>query len=355
MKRFELNRRAFLATASAAILAAPSVVRAQDRSLKVSAFGGYFEESLIKHVYPKFQQDTGIEIKSVSQSGGASWWAAVRAGAAAGEPPADVSMPGGQGAIRQIDLFEPLDETSLPNLANVDPALITRDAQGRVRAVPVLAWYTTFVTNTDAFPESPGSWADMWGDTYKGSLGLNANADTSYILDITAKTFFDDQEILRTREGLDKVMEKASELRENVALWYKDEGQFQQALQSGEIPAGQYYHDVTLQAATDGFPVRSTFPTEGGVIDFGAWGVIRGSRKVAEATEFVNWCCSPEAQALMSRRIGTAPIVARSLTDLTDEEFGAVSAPGTPIVPLFDVYVRNADYISERWASLIAG
>ncbi|MDA7965368.1 extracellular solute-binding protein [Ruegeria sp.] len=354
MKRFNMNRRAFLTASSAAVLATPSILRAQDRSLKVSAFGGYFEDSLIKHVYPKFTEDTGIAINSVSQSGGASWWAAIRAGAATGEPPADVSMPGGQGAIRQMDLFAALDEAALPNIANVDPALITRDAEGRIRAVAVLAWYTTFVTNTDVFPEPPASWADMWGETYKGSLGLNANADTSYILDITAKTFFDGQDILRTREGLDQVMEKAAELRENVTLWYKDEGQFQQALQSGEIPAGQYYHDVTLLAAADGFPVRSTFPAEGGVIDFGSWGVIEGSQKLAEAEVFVNWCCSPEVQALMSRMIGTAPIVPQALTDLTDEEFGAVSAPGAPIVPLFDVYVSEADYIAERWASLIA-
>ena len=353
MQRFNMNRRAFLATSTAA-LATPAVLHAQDRSLKVSAFGGYFEDSLVKHVYPKFTEETGIAIKSVSQSGGSSWWAAIRAGAAAGDPPADVSMPGGQGAIRQMGLFAELDESALPNVANVDPALITRDAEGRIRAVAVLAWYTTFVTNTDAFPAPPTSWADMWTDAYKGQLGLNANADTSYILDITAKTFFGGQDILRTREGLDQVMEKAAELRENVTLWYKDEGQFQQALQSGEIPAGQYYHDVTLLAAADGFPVRSTFPSEGGVIDFGSWGVIDGSKNVAEAQEFVNWCCAPEQQALMSRQIGTAPIVPQSMTDLTDEEFGAVSAPGAPIVPLFDVYVSEADYIAEKWAALIA-
>ena len=55
------------------------------------------------------------------------------------------------------------------------------------------------------------------------------------------------------------------------ALWYRDEAQFEQALKSGEIPMGQYYHDVTGLAAADGHPVRSTFPKEGGIQDSGSW------------------------------------------------------------------------------------
>ena len=360
MTRLTVNpgRRRFLqgAAATGIGIACPCIAAAQDnRSLKVSAFGGYFEDSLVKHVYPKFTKETGIAIESVSQAGGTAWWTAIRAGMEAGAPPADVSMPGGQGAIRFQELFTPLDESRMPNIAAMNPRFITRDAQGRPTSIAVLAWYTTFVTNTETYPNPPTSWADLWSDTYAGSLGLNSNIDSSYLLDITAVTFFGGQDILRTREGIAKVMDKAAELKPNVSLWYQDEGQFQQALQSGEIPAGQYYHDVTLLAAADGFPVTSTFPKEGGVIDFGGWAVIKGSKRVEEGTEFANWCCSPEVQALMTEAIGTAPILPREKLSISDEAFAAASSDIAPIVPAFDVYVEHGDWMSESWAEILSG
>ena len=68
--------------------------------------------------------------------------------------------------------------------------------------------------------------------------------------------------------------EKLAEVKPNVRLWYRDEAQFEQALKSGEIPMGQYYHDVTGLAAADGHPVRSTFPKEGGILDSVAIGAL---------------------------------------------------------------------------------
>ena len=135
-------------------------------------------------------------------------------------------------------------------------------------------------------------------------------------------------------------MRKLAEVKPNVKLWYRDEGQFQQALQSGEIPMGQYYHDVTGLAAADGHPVRSTFPKEGGVLDSGSWSVTKASeqtkrpkvdvhhfdllKKLEEAHVFINYMSQPEIQAKLSRKVGTAPTVKRSVLDLTDAEFDAV-------------------------------
>jgi len=76
--------------------------------------------------------------------------------------------------------------------------------------------------------------------------------------------------ILDTEEGILEVMNKLAEVKPNVRLWYRNEGQFHQALKKGEIPMGQYYHDVTGLAASDGKPVRSTFPEEGDALDSGS-------------------------------------------------------------------------------------
>ena len=105
----------------------------------------------------------------------------------------------------------------------------------------------------NVYPEAPQSWAELWQPEHKDRLGLLALASNSFLLEITAKTFFGDTDVLDHDEGVIKTLDKISELKPNVKLWYRDEGQFQQALQTGEIPMGQYYHDVAGLAAAGWF------------------------------------------------------------------------------------------------------
>ena len=157
------------------------------------------------------------------------------------------------------------------------------------------------------FKEPPTSWAALWDPANADKLGLLALASNSFLLEVTAKTFMGGTNALDTEEGLLKAFEKLAEVKPNVRLWYRDEAQFEQALKSGEIPMGQYYHDVTGLAAADGQPVRSTFPKEGGIQDLGNWVLTRASTKVDEAHVFIDYMSQPAIQILMSRKVGTAP------------------------------------------------
>lgn len=345
------------AVAGASVLAAPAVLRRAHAAepLRVSSYGGYFEDSLVEYIYPDVKKDTGIEVQSITQSAGGSWYATIDATKQSGDPPTDISMVNGQGPLRFTTIFQPLDESRLPNLKNVPPDLVHRRPDGRPDAVGVLTWYTTFVTNQDVIPGVPESWADAWDAKYEGMLGWQGTADTSYLLDIVAVTFFGGQDIMKTQDGLLQVLRKAAELKDNVVLWYRDEGQFQSSLQSGEIPAGQYYHDVTMIMAGDGYPVVSTFPKEGGVIDYGSWSLVEGSTRHDDAHVFIDYFCQPEVQAKISRSLGTAPTVPREMTDMTEVEFAAVSSDIAPIYPAYEVYVEHGDWISEKWTELITG
>jgi putative spermidine/putrescine transport system substrate-binding protein len=144
-------------------------------------------------------------------------------------------------------------------------------------------------------------------------------------------------------------------VRPNVRLWYRDEGQFQQALQSGEIPMGQYYHDVTGLAAADGFPVRSTFPQEGGILDSGSWAATRVVEKMDEVNEFINWFSQPSIQDMVARSVGTSPTVRTDVLSLSEDEFSAVSSDIEPIIPFYGLYLERADEIEQRWREEITG
>ncbi|MFZ1470176.1 MAG: extracellular solute-binding protein [Paracoccaceae bacterium] len=354
-----MKRRQFLATSAAGVglLSAPSILRAATDPLKVGTYGGYFQESFDKHIFPDFTAETGIAIESIGEPTGEAWLVQLQQAAKAGQAPADVSMMAQVARLRgeRSELWARLDEAKMPNLANLPEHFVHRYADGSVGGTGAVGWYITLVTNTDVYPEAPTSWKALWDPANADKLGLLALASNSFLLEITATTFFGGQDILATDEGVLQVMEKLAEVKPNVRQWYRDEGQFQQALETGEIPMGQYYHDVTGLAIAAGKPVRSTFPEEGAVLDSGSWVVSTASKAIEQSQIFIDYMARPEIQSKLARFVGTAPTVRRELTDLTDEEFAAVSSSIPPILPKYDLYVDRGDWVNQMWSERITG
>ncbi len=355
-----MKRRSFLASGAATgigVLAAPSLLRAQMAPLRVGTYGGYFQDSFDAHIFPDFTEATGIEVESIGTPTGEAWLVQLQQAARAGQAPADVSMMAQVARIRgeRAGLWAQLDPDAVPNRENLPAHFVHEYDDGTFYGTGAVSWYITLVTNTDVYPEPPTSWRALWDEENRDRLGLLALASNSFLLEITATTHFGGTDILGTEEGVMEVLEKLAELRPNVRLWYRDEGQFQQALETGEIPMGQYYHDVTGLAAADGQPVRSTFPDEGAVLDSGSWVVSSASAAIDQAQEFINYMAQPEVQATLARFVGTAPTVNRDLTDLTDEEFAAVASDQEPILPYYDLYVDRADWVNQQWSEMITG
>lgn len=355
-----MKRREFITSTSAAALgtlAAPSLSLAQGGTLKVGTYGGYFEESFKKHIYPDFTAATGIEVDSIAEPTGEAWLVQLQQAARAGQAPADVSMMAQVPRIRgeRAGLWAKLDRGAMPNVENLPDHFIHGYDGDGFYGTGAVAWYISLVTNTNVYPDPPESWKTFWDPANENRLGLLALASNSFLLEITGHCFFGGTDILATEEGVLEVMNKLAEVKPNVRLWYRDEGQFQQALETGEIPMGQYYHDVTGLAAADGKPVRSTFPTEGAVLDAGSWVVSKASDAIEASQVFIDYMSQPEIQSKLSRFVGTAPTIPRSMTDLTDEEFAAVSSEVPPILPRYELYVDKADWVNQKWSELVTG
>jgi putative spermidine/putrescine transport system substrate-binding protein len=342
-----------LFTVVIALAAQPAA--AAEKSLKVGVYGGYFKDSFDKHIFPDFTKETGIKVESVAEPTGEAWLVQLEQAAKAGVAPADVNMIAQVPMLRgqKTNLWKPLDLNKIPNHKNLLPVFIHKYPDGKVDGIGAVSWYITLVSNTKAFPAAPTSWGDMWTADKKDKLGLLALASNSFLLEITATTFFGGTKILDTQDGIQKVLDKLATLKPNVKLWYRDEAQFEQALKSGEIPMGQYYHDVATLASKD-HPVRSTFPKEGGVLDSGTWAVTKACKKVEEAHVFINYMCRPDIQKKLSLKVGTSPTVKKELTGLSAEDFAAVSSEIKPIIPRYDIYTgKMSDWINQKWTDMI--
>lgn len=354
-----VSRRGVLAgsAAVAGALAIPSILRAQDKSIKIGVYGGYFKDSFDKNIFPEFTKATGIAVESIAEPTGEAWLVQLEQAAKAGQAPADLSMMSQVAMLKgqATELWAPIDMAKIKNASGLIDRFVNKYPDGRVAGVGAVAWYITLVTNTDVYKEAPTSWEALWDPANADKLGLLALVSNSFLLEVTAKTHFGGTNALDTEEGILKAFEKLAEVKPNVRLWYRDEAQFEQALKSGEIPMGQYYHDVTGLAAADGQPVRSTFPQEGGIQDSGCWALSRASTKTEEAHIFIDYMCQPSIQATLSRKVGTAPTVKRELLDLTAEEFAAVSSDIEPITPRYDLYQTKSDWLNQKWTELIVG
>lgn len=355
-----MNRRTVLKTgASIGGLAVASGVIgtpliAQSRSLKVGSYGGYFEDSFKEHVYPAFTKATGITVESVTQPNSADWLVTMQQATAAGSVPADLSLYARDALIKSSrigGLIAPLDMPNIPAAQNMDDAFLYADSTG-VIGVGAMSWFTSMVVNPDEVAV-PQSWTAFWdGAEYEASLGLSKLVSGN-LLDIVAATYFDGISTFDTDEGILAMIEKAGELKPNVALWWTAESQMEQAMKNTDVVGGMYFHDVAQLMAADGFAIKSIFPKEGNPIGYGSWCLSTLSEKGAEAAEFINFTSDPAIQALMSRKIGTAPLVDQSKTDLTDEEFSLVS--GVPAIqPAYEAYLDKETFIKENWEKMLA-
>lgn len=359
MTKMTFNRRTVLGAgvAGASLLAMPSVLRAQDKSLKIGVYGGYFKDSFDKNIFPEFTKATGIAVESIAEPTGEAWLVQLEQAARAGQAPADISMMSQVAMLKgqSTELWTPIDVAKIKNASILLDRFVNKYPDGRIAGIGAVSWYITLVTNTDVYKEAPSSWTALWDPANADKIGLLALVSNSFLLEVTAKTYLGGTNALDTEEGLLKAFEKLAEVKPNVRLWYRDEAQFEQSLKSGEIPMGQYYHDVTGLAAADGQPVRSTFPKEGGIQDSGCWAISRASQKAEEAHVFIDYMCQPAIQATLSRKVGTSPTVKREATDLTDKEFAAVSSDIEPIIPRYDLYTSKSDWLNQKWTELIVG
>jgi len=250
-------------------------------------------------------------------------------------------------------LWAKLDPANMPGTESLKEGYVVQDDDSKAYAVGALAFYTTLVTNTDFAKDAPGSWEELWENKWDSKLGV-VTTPNSGLLEVTAKTFFGGYDIMETREGLEKVIAKIAELKPQVSLWYRDEGQFQQALEAGELNAGLYYHDVAMLSIWDGKPIASTFPKEGGIVSNAYWVVPRDSEHVSAAEKFLDYMSTPETQALMARKLGIFPIVPRASMDLTDEEFSAVGSEIEPIRVQTEIHLREGDWLESKYQEMIA-
>lgn len=326
-------------------------------SLKVSTYGGFFEENF-RNLYPAFTEETGVTVESIAEPTSEVWVVQLEQSVRAGTPPpADVSMLSGVGIQRAIkgEVLATYGVSDIPTAENLAEGYIRTDDAGNVTGVGAVSWYITLVSNTERVPESPTTWTAFWDPQWENELALLRNSANAYLMEITAATYFGGYDILETQDGVIEVLTKLQEVKPNVKLWWRDEATAQQAYNTGEVSLGQFYHDITTYAVSQGEALRSVFPDEGAILDSGFWAVTKTTENLPGAIAFVDYFSRPAIQAELARTLGTTPTAKQDTMDLTAEEYEAVGGPGpeAALRPKYEMYDEWEDFIDQQWTEMI--
>ena len=331
-------------------------VFANNKVIKVGILGSFFEKKFKEHIYPDFTKKTGISVKSVKLPSSIS----AQESFLFKRDKLDVVMmnPMNVRIANHENLLLAFNSDSIPNLKYVIPELVFYQDKEKEKTLSIgfITWYLTLITRVDAYQEAPESWSILWQPNHK--VGFRYDLKQSYLLDITAKTFFaDETDILKSKEGILRVMKKAVQIQNNVKHWFDHGKDFLSLLSQGSVNIGSNYHDIIIQRIKDDKKamIRTTFPKEGGVMEYGSFVISAKSDNPVESAEFINYMLSKPVQVKISKILGTA--VALNYEHIEDsfsyKEFRERTSIIPPIIPDPNLFSKFGDFIESNWDDML--
>ena len=324
--------------------------------LTVAVYGGVFQEVMDEHLFKPFNEEFDIEAESEAAPTSEEALTQYESAVSAGEAPVDVAIMARTGVQQGVssDLWHTWSADDFENLQYISDGLV-RETDDGIVGIGALSWYINLVQNTEVLDEPVNSWEALWDSQYEDQLGLLTYASNSFLLDVAATIHFDGQDILDTREGVLDVLEDLEAIKPQAGFWFANEAEFQQRLRDGNVPAGMLYNDVTLVMQDEGAPVSSHFVEEGSILDSGLWCTLKSTDLTEEAKTFIDFASRPEVQDTIAQNLYTSPTIDRQYSELDEEMYQTIAGPGPgeAIVPSYDLYFEEEEWLNEKWNEFI--
>ena len=209
------------------------------------------------------------------------------------DTPADVFLSQSPGAVGFLATQDLLGELSADELSAVDPRFESDDG----RWIGLSARQRVLVYNDDlvAEDELPDSVLDMTDDKYAGDVAL-APTNGSFQDFVTA---------LRQIEGEDVAEQWLTDMAANESPTYADNSSIVDAVARGEVPMGlvnHYYNYRKLEEDPEAPSRNYVFPNQdiGSLLIASTGSIIASSEKQEEATEFIDYLLTDDAQQFYS-------------------------------------------------------
>lgn len=245
--------------------------------------------------------------------------------------------------LRNEEVLQQLDDTVVPNLANVYPELASQYGI----SAPAYFGEMGLVYNTEHVTTTPTSWEELWKTEYAGHVATPTGVDGGdlFIPPIAnmVGTSWDGD--------LAPVWEKLAELKPNVLTQYSSAGQLLNLLETEDAWLAPWYNGRSWNAIEQGLPLGYVTPEEGATIVLIDMVIPQGAPNIEAAYAFVNFALEPEQQAAFAEGFSYAP----SRMDVELPEEVAQRMPygqegiGKLIIPDWDEFDSMRVDWAEEW------
>lgn len=332
---------------------------AQAQSITVTSYGGAYTKSQQEAMHKPFTAKTGVKVMSEDYNGGL---AEIRAQVKTGNVKWDVVDVEMAEALRGCDegLFEKIDNSKLPKGDDGSDAK-TDFLPGTVTpcSVATISYANVVAYDKAKLGSNPPTRLEDFFDLKKfpGKRGMKkepgVNMEWALLADGVApeKVY----ETLATPAGVERAFKKLDTIKSQI-VWWNAGAQPPQLLAAGEVAMTSVYHGRIYDANTkDGKNFAVVW--DGQIIVPDQWVVVKGSKNVAAAMDFVRFSTSTKPLAEQTKFIPYAPSRKSSLAlveEKTKPWLPGPSQKGRGFQTDAAWWADHADELNQKFAAWIA-
>ncbi|AMB42094.1 ABC transporter substrate-binding protein [Paenarthrobacter ureafaciens] len=240
-------------------------------------------------------------------------------------------------------LFDKIDESAVPNLANVPEKFQDKSGFGPVVMLDAVG----LLYDTATFPKAPESWDVLWDPAYAGRINVNAPPS---LLGLSLTAITSKMEGEDYTQSIDKAVAKLKEMAPGVQTFAPNPDEYQNVITGqtvlglGQNARGQFYSDQSNKK------MGVTFPKEGTVYQINTVNLVKDAPNKAAAETFINYALSPEAQTAFAKALFYAPSVTNAELPAEVKDRVVPTDGSLNIVPLDVQFLSSArDKWTDTW------
>lgn len=299
-----MNRRLFLL----GVAGAAGCYRERARRLNVYNWSDYIAHDAIRNFELEFNAqvryatyESAEEMLAKALTGNSGW---------------DVVFPSNSYVqpMREMGLLTRLEPHKLPNISNLDQRFQSPPWDPALQwSIPYMHGATGIVYSKRAFPAS--AWADLWTDHYQGRMTM---------LDDPAEVF--GTCLKRLGKSVNATATTDLEAAKRLAVQQKPllrayiNAEVRDQLIAGDVLAAQSWSVTAQQAIDQAEHLAFAYPAEGFPLYCDAAAILRESRHLELAFDFLNYLLRPNVAAATALEMRTATVNAAARNLLPDRD-----------------------------------
>lgn len=326
----------FLVAGATAVWCAPK------QELVITLPGGSFEVGWKKNVLGPFSKKYGVSFIIVP---GLTMETVAKMRAQRNNPQMDVVMLDTVGALQAESegLFEPIDPSRIPNVADMYPSFRDRSKNY------VYYKYSTQVIayNTEKVKE-PTSYEDFWKPEYAGHVAIpdiNTSHGVNWLI-MAAEMSGGSQ------ENIIPGIEKIKTLKPSLYTIWTAHDQLAQLFARDEVWIAYWVSDRVPNLMDAGMPVAWTIPKESAHLVDTIIGMPKGIKNRELAEKYIDFVLSAEVQAANARDIYLGPVNRKAGDLLTAEEQRKLPIGDEIVSRLIPVDWEYVNSVRSSWIDL---